>query len=106
MWTNLKNGNTYIRSSANLSPRLLKYLNENALRKNKMLINLAILKYSIENFSLDIIEYCSAKDVIQKEQHYLDTYKPIYNILKIAGYSFGFVMNETSLTKMNLRVAS
>lgn len=71
-----------------------------------MLINLAIFKYSIENFSLDILEYCSAKDVIQKEQHYLDTYKPIYNILKIAGYSFGYVHNETSLTKMNLRVAS
>lgn len=67
-----------------------------------MLINLAIFKYSIENFSLDILEYCSAKDVIQKEQHYLDTYKPIYNILKIAGYSFGYVHNETSLTKMNL----
>ena len=106
MWTNLKNGNTYIGSSVNLSARLLKYLNENALRRNNMLINLAILKYSIENFSLDILEYCSAKDVIQKEQHYLNTYKPIYNILKTAGSSFGYIHNEISLTKMNLRVAS
>lgn len=106
MWTNLKNGNTYIGSSVNLSPRLLKYLNENALRKNKMLISLAILKHSIENFSLDILEYCSAKDVIQREQYYLDTYKPIYNILKIAGSSLGYVHNETSLAKMNSHVAS
>lgn len=106
MWTNLKNGNTYIGSSVNLTPRLLKYLNENALRKNKMLISLAILKHSIENFSLDILEYCAAKDVIQREQYYLDTYKPTYNILKIAGSSLGYVHNETSLAKMNLRMVS
>jgi GIY-YIG catalytic domain-containing protein/NUMOD1 domain-containing protein len=106
MWTNLKNGNIYIGSSVNLSPRLLKYLNENALRKNKMLISLAILKHGIENFSLDILEYCATKDVIQREQYYLDTYKPIYNILKIAGSSLGYVHNETSLAKMCLRIAS
>ena len=45
----LNNGNTYIRSYINLSPRLLKYLNENALRKNKMLISLVIFKYNFEN---------------------------------------------------------
>lgn len=67
MWTNLKNGNIYIGSSVNLSSRLLKYLNKNALKKNKMLISLAILKHNLENFSLDIIEYCSAKDVIKRE---------------------------------------
>jgi len=106
MWTNLKNGNTYIGSSVNLSPRLLKYLNENALRKNKMLISLAIIKHSIENFSLYILEYCSSKDVIEREQYYLDTYKPIYNILKTAGSSLGYVHNETSLSKMSLRVVS
>jgi len=106
MWTNLINGNTYIGSSVNLSPRLLKYLNENALRKNKMLISLAILKYNIVNFSLDILEYCSSKNVIQREQYYLDTYKPIYNILKIAGSSLGYVHNETSLAKMSLRIVS
>jgi hypothetical protein len=71
-----------------------------------MLISLAILKHGIENFSLDILEYCATKDVIQREQYYLDTYKPIYNILKIAGSSLGYVHNETSLAKMSLRIAS
>jgi hypothetical protein len=71
-----------------------------------MLISLAILKHSIENFSLDILEYCSAKNVIQREQYYLDTYKPIYNILKIARSSLGYVHNEISLAKMSSRVVS
>ena len=106
MWTNLKNGNTYIGSSVNLSSRLLKYLNENALRKNKMRISLAILKHNLENFSLDILEYCLPKDVIKREQYYLDIYKPIYNTLKIAGSSSGYVHNETSLAKMRSRAVS
>lgn len=71
-----------------------------------MLISLAILKYNIVNFSLDILEYCSSKNVIQREQYYLDTYKPIYNIIKIAGSSLGYVHNEISLAKMNLRIIS
>jgi hypothetical protein len=79
---------------------LSKYLNGNALRKNKMRINLAILNHNLENFSLDIIEYCLPKDVIKREQYYLDTYKPFYNTLKIAGSSLGYVHNETSLAKM------
>jgi group I intron endonuclease len=85
---------------------LLKYLNENALRKNKMLISLAILKHNIENFFLDIIEYCSPKDVIKREQYYLDTYKPVYNTLEKAGSYLGYVHNETNLAKMSSRVVS
>lgn len=106
MWTNLINGNTYIGSSVDLSPRFLKYFNENALKKNRMLICLALLKYNIENFSLDILEYCSKEDVIKREQHYLDTYKPKYNILKTAGSSLGFVHTEDSLSKLRSRVVS
>lgn len=45
MWSNLINGNTYIVSSVDLSPRFLKYFNENALKKNSMLICLTFLKY-------------------------------------------------------------
>ena len=104
VWTNLKNGKTYIGYSSNLSPRFLKYFNENALRKNKMLISLAIIKYNFENFSLDTLEYCSVEDVIEREQYYLDTYKPKYNILKPAGSSLGYVHNESSLAKIRTRV--
>ena len=71
-----------------------------------MLICLAILKYNIENFSLDILEYCSKEDVIKREQHYLDIYKPKYNILKTAGSCLGFVHTENSLSKLRSRVVS
>lgn len=106
MWTNLINGKTYIGSSVNLSPRFLKYFNKNALKNNKMLICLALLKYNIENFSLDIIEYCSKDDVIKREQHYLNIYKPKYNILKTAGSSLGYRHTLDSLSKLRSRVVS
>jgi group I intron endonuclease len=71
-----------------------------------MLICLALLKYNIENFSLGILEYCSRDDVIKREQHYLDIYKPKYNILKIAGSSLGYKHTEGSLSKLRSRVVS
>src|SRR4051812_25033562 len=69
-----------------------------------MLINKAILKYGRVNFSLEIIEYCSNKDLIKREQYYLDLLKPEYNILKLAGSSYGYKHNEVSLIKFRTRV--
>ena len=105
-FTNLVNGNTYIGSSSNLSPRFLKYFNAKSLNKNKMLINMAILKYKLSNFSLDILEYCSLEDVIKREQYYIDTYTPKYNILKIAGTSSGYTHSQNSLSKISSRKIS
>ena len=69
-----------------------------------MLINKAILKYGRGNFSLEIMEYCSNKDIIKREQYYLDLLKPEYNILKIAGSSYGYKHSEASLIKLRARV--
>jgi group I intron endonuclease len=42
----------------------------------------AIQKFGIENFQMQIIEECTGKDtLISKEQYYVDTLKPVYNIL-------------------------
>ena len=106
MWTNLKNGNRYIGSSIDLSSRFLKYFNKNALEKNNMLISLALIKYKIENFSLDILEYCSKNDTIKREQYYLGVYNPVYNILKTAGSSLGYAHTESTLSKLRSRVVS
>lgn len=55
-----------------------------------MTINKAILKYGLNNFSLEIIEYCDKLVLIEREQFYLDTLKPEYNLLKVAGSKLGF----------------
>lgn len=61
-----------------------------------MLINLSILKYKLENFTLDILEYCLTKDVSKRSHYYLYKIKPAYNIIKLAGSSQEYIQtNET-----------
>jgi group I intron endonuclease len=82
--------------------RLYAYLNENDLISRKyMLINRAILKYSHSNFSLEIIEYCKVEDLVEREDHYIDSLKPEYNILQKAGSSLGYKHSEEAKIKMS-----
>src|SRR5690348_108496 len=41
------------------------------------------------SFSLSILKYCSKKDLIKREQYYIDTLNPDYNIFLTAGSSRG-----------------
>lgn len=50
-----------------------------------MAINASLIKYEYSKFELVILEYCSAEDVINREQYYIDLLNSEYNILKIAG---------------------
>lgn len=49
----------------------------------------ALLKYGYSNFKLEILEYCEPSNCLEREQYYLDSLKPEYNILKIAGSCLG-----------------
>jgi group I intron endonuclease len=60
----------------------------------------ALLKYGYSNFTLEILEYCATKDVIQREQYYLDSLKPGYNIVKKAGSTLGYKHIEETLKKI------
>lgn len=60
----------------------------------------ALLKYGHSSFKLDILEYCSPNVLIEREQHYFDQLKPEYNILKVAGSSFGFKHSEVTKFKI------
>ena len=55
-----------------------------------MIIYKSLLAYGYENFTLEILEYCDPAFILEREQYYLDTLKPEYNILKVAGSSLKF----------------
>jgi hypothetical protein len=67
-----------------------------------MAIYRAILTYGYTAFRLEILEYCPPEILIEREQFYLDKFKPEYNILKVAGSSFGFKHTKDTLLKMAL----
>jgi group I intron endonuclease len=51
---------------------------------------------------LEILEYCDKELVVEREQYYINTLKPRYNILNIAGSSLGFRHSETTRANMSL----
>ena len=68
-----------------------------------MTIYKALLKYGYSNFQLEILEYCEANNAVEREQHYIDIYKPEYNTLKLAGSSLGYKHTEETLAKFKER---
>jgi len=44
-----------------------------------MAINQAIHKYGLQEFKLEILEYCDKIVTLEREQFYLDKLKPEYN---------------------------
>jgi group I intron endonuclease len=65
-----------------------------------MVIYIALLKYGYSNFSLEILEYCEASEAVSREQHYLDSLNPDYNVLKIAGSRFGHKLSPDTIAKL------
>ena len=100
------NGKTYVGSAINLSKRLGSYFNEKELNRNLRPIQDALLKYGHQNFTLEILEYCSKAKLLEREQFYLDLLIPDYNILKYAYSLLGFKHSEETLEKLKNRIVS
>jgi hypothetical protein len=73
------NNSMYIGSSTNIGGRKDKHFS--LLKHNKHVnerLQKAVLEFGIENFELVILEF--TEDLVNKEQDYINLYKPIYNI--------------------------
>lgn len=102
-WFNKINGKSYIGSSINLTSRFLDYYNTKQLlvgAERNMLIAAALLKHGYSNFRLEILEFCEPKNVIEREQYYLDLLNPSYNILRVAGSTLGFKHSKETKAKI------
>jgi group I intron endonuclease len=101
-WTNKLTNDIYIGQSIDLSKRFIRYFNLSYLRnRGTLAINRALIKYGFSSFQLEILEYCDIADLNKREQYYLDTLKPRYNILKIAGSSSGHKLSEETKAKIS-----
>lgn len=98
-WVHNQSGNFYVGSSVNLSNRFRLYYNYDFISdksKSKSVIHDALAKYGYSRFTLEILEYCDENKALEREQHYLDTLNPVYNILKVAGSLLGHKHSEES----------
>jgi hypothetical protein len=90
----------YIGSSRELENRKIRHFKD--LRKNKhhsIILQRAVNKYGIHNFTFEIIEYCNEEELMIREQYYFDTLFPLYNIAPIAGRALGIKHSKESNAK-------
>jgi len=110
-WIHKESGKIYIGSAVDLYKRLRQYYSISRLNRNKnQYISNALLSHGYSAFSLSILEYInidnlsleeSKKLILEREQYYIDSLKPEYNILKMAGSSLGFSHSENSKALMS-----
>ena len=97
----MSNNNTYVGSGLDLSKRVGDYYKKSELSRNLRPIHAALLKYGYENFNLEILEYCDISLLISKEQNYIDSLKPEYNIRPTANSPLGHKHSPETKAKMS-----
>lgn len=87
---NTNNNKSYIGSTINLYTRCNGHKSKlnRGIHHSPYLQN-AYNKYSKQGFIFIILEECKPENLIIREQYYLDTFKPEYNICKIAYSNLG-----------------
>jgi len=94
---NLVSGKRYIGSAKSFRKRfyLHKWHLRKGIHKNARLQN-AWDKFGAESFSFEIVEMCCCADLIAREQHFIDTVNPEYNLAPRAGNTAGVVMSDSA----------
>jgi group I intron endonuclease len=96
------NNRFYIGSAINLYSRMHTHLTH--LKQNKhcnLKLQRFVNKYGIENIFFECIELCEKENLIIREQFYIDTLKPFYNIAKIAGSTLGIKITKEQSEKLS-----
>lgn len=103
LWTHKESGKMYIGSAVDLSKRFTSYFSPLYLKRANNYICNALIHHTHSAFSLTIVEFIDIKNlsldeakilIIEREQHFIDSFKPKYNILKVAGSLLGYKHSE------------
>lgn len=101
---NTVNGKFYVGSSVQIESRIFKHLAQ--LRKgkhNNWHLQSAYTLDGEDAFDFILLEGCDRADLLTREQHYMDTLEPEYNICRIAGNTLGVL--HTAITKAKMTIS-
>ena len=102
---NLFNGKKYIGSTMSCATRM--YFHINRLRRgtsSSLKLQRAFNKHGENAFVFEIVEHCTAYNLLEREQYYLNQ-KPEYNISFIAGPKTRFGLKATEQHRANMSKA-
>jgi len=100
---NLINGHIYVGSAVNLQKRRQSHFTmlKHGKHPNRHLKS-AFAKYGEDAFAFEVLEHVQdKKNLIDREQHYIDTLKPAYNIAPKADSQIGVKRTEESRLRMS-----
>ena len=100
--TSTNTAHFYIGSSQNLSKRKSDHF---SLLKRKQHPNKYLQRVfdKYQDLSFEVIEECTTDLLIVREQHYIDTLKPKYNLRPVAESNRGWSMPEEARQKISIR---
>jgi len=112
MWTHIESGKKYVGSAVDISKRMYYYYSIRYLTRYKTShINNALLVHGYSAFSLTIFEYIdishlpkeeARKLILEREQLYINSLDPEYNINPIAGSRLSSKASVETLAKISL----
>lgn len=115
IWVNLLNGKSFVGSSIDLGRRILEYGNpvklNYELTRGESLIYRAILKYGIESFSFQILEFYTVDSTLTEkantillrtlEIQYIHDLNPAYNIIRVVSGKFTRALTEQTRARIS-----
>lgn len=89
-YTNLINGKRYIGQAINLEDRHNGHIYAVLNNRPGQMIEYAMIKYGIENFRYEVLEYCSEDELNELEIYWIDYYLTQHNRKDGRGYGYNF----------------
>lgn len=69
---------------------------------HSMILQRHVNKYGLKTLIFEIIEFVENKNLlIEREQYYIDTLKPYFNVLKFAGRTLGYKHSKETILKIS-----
>jgi group I intron endonuclease len=100
---NLVNQHMYVGSAVNLLRRMNEHFKDlEASKHNNPHLQSAYDLYGPSAFQFDILEHVqNVEDLLAREQHYIDTLNPEYNIARMAGSTLGITYTDEAKAKLS-----
>ena len=101
--TNRQNGKQYIGSSIDLPKRRREHWNAllGGYHQNQHLQR-SVNRYGLGAFAFDVLERCESEQLVDREQFYLDSLKPAYNMRPIANSMLGIKRSRETRERMSV----
>ena len=101
--TNILDNKCYIGSSSTIINRLIRHKKDLKANKHHSIhLQRVYNKHGNSIFQYEILLYCDNKDLLFYEQRAINTYKPEYNMCKLAQSCLGFKHTKETKEKMSI----